>query len=106
MPPKTKIITDDSLKAVLVTTSHRGVFFGHVKDDKKLPKEITLSGARNAIYWQDTGGFIGLASKGPNSNCRIGATISELTLYDVTSVSAVTPEAEKAWINASVYGAK
>lgn len=98
--------TSKKLKPVLVTTAHRGVFFGHIKDNKKVPKEITLTSARNGIYWQDTGGFIGLASKGPNANCRIGATIGELTLYDVTSVSAVTPEAEKAWLAASTYGAK
>ena len=29
-------------KPVLVTTEFRGVFFGYVKNDKKLPEEITL----------------------------------------------------------------
>lgn len=33
-------------KAVLVTTEFRGVFFGYVKDESKLPEEITLTNAR------------------------------------------------------------
>lgn len=85
-------------KAVLVTTEFRGVFFGTVKDDKKLPEQITLTGVRNCIYWSsDVGGFLGLASNGPSSSCKIGAEVPELTLYRVTSVSPVSPEAEKKW---------
>lgn len=89
---------------VLVTTKYRGVFFGYLKNDKKLPTEITLTGARLCIYWQDTGGFMGLASSGPNKNCRIGARIDEITVYDITSVSVVSAEAEKAWEGAKTYG--
>lgn len=85
-------------KAVLVTTEFRGVFFGYVVDDKKLPDQITLKDVRNCIYWHaSVGGFLGLAASGPNSDCKIGAQVSELTLYKVTSVSPVTAEAEKKW---------
>lgn len=92
-------------KAVLVTTAHRGVFFGHVKDDSKSPTEITLTGARNCIYWSaDVGGFLGLATKGPTKDCRIGATVQVLTLYNVTSVAQVDGAAIKAWEDARVYG--
>lgn len=84
--------------AVLVTTEFRGVFFGHVKNDKKLPAAITLTGARNCISWSsDVGGFLGLATKGPNSNCRIGTRVGELTLYKVTSVTPVDDSAVVAW---------
>ena len=94
-----------SSKAVLVTTEHRGVFFGHVKDDTKAPAEITLTGARNCIYWASSmGGFLGLATKGPDRECRIGARVGELTLYKVTSVTAVEEGAAKAWDDAKVYG--
>ena len=93
-------------KAVLVTTEFRGVFFGYVKNDKKLPAEITLTGVRNAIYWQDCGGFIGLASSGPNKNCRVGARIDEITLYKITSVTPVSDSAVKTWESADTYGAK
>lgn len=92
------------MKPVLVTTEFRGVFFGYVKNDKKTPAEITLTGARNCIYWDKCGGFIGLAATGPNNNCRIGARIDEVTLYKVTSLTSVTADAEKAWEKAETYG--
>jgi hypothetical protein len=91
-------MTKATLKPVLVTTEFRGVFFGRVKCAKKTPAEITLSGARNCIYWSsDVGGFMGLASRGPNKNCKIGARVPEITLYRITSVTPVEPEAVKAW---------
>lgn len=83
---------------VLVTTEFRGVFFGYVKNADKLPNEITLTNARNCIYWDSSvGGFLGLASKGVSSQCTIGATVGELTLYKITSVTPVTDEAAKTW---------
>lgn len=85
-------------KPVLVTTEFKGVFFGHVKDDKDLPNTITLKNARNCIYWSsDCGGFLGLASDGPTSGCTIGKQVKELTLYKVTSVTPVEKSAVKAW---------
>ncbi len=85
-------------KAVLVTTEFRGVFFGTVKDDKNLPNEIILTGARCCIYWShDVGGFLGLASNGPSKDCKIGVEVPELTLWKITSVTPVSPEAEKKW---------
>ena len=85
-------------KAVLVTTEFRGVFFGHIKNDKNLPNEIVLTKARNCIYWSaDCGGFLGLASKGPNSNCKIGVIVPELKLYKITSVTPVSDEATERW---------
>lgn len=85
-------------KAVLVTTEFRGVFFGYVKDEKKLPFEITLTNVRNCIYWSaDCGGFLGLAAGGPTSACKIGTKVDELRLFKVTSVTPVTDEAAKKW---------
>lgn len=85
-------------KPVLVTTEFRGVFFGYVRDDKKAPSEITLTGAKNCIYWAAScGGFLGLAANGPNKDCRIGARVDELTLYKITSITPVGVSAEKAW---------
>lgn len=87
-----------ALKPVLVTTEFRGVFYGYVKDDSKAPSQITLTGAKNCIYWSaDCGGFLGLASKGPVSGCKIGQRVDELTLYKVTSITPVSDTAEKAW---------
>lgn len=53
-------------RAVLVTTAHRGVFFGYAT--KTDGDTIKLRAARNCIYWhQSVRGFLGLASTGPNS---------------------------------------
>ena len=83
---------------VLITTNYRGVFFGYVKNDKNLPKEITLLNVRNCIYWaKDCGGFLGLAQGGPTKDCKIGTQVPECTLYDITSVTPVTDKAVKAW---------
>jgi hypothetical protein len=88
----------NSNQAVLVTTEFRGVFFGFVKDNSKLPAEITLTKARNCIYWASSvGGFLGLASKGPDSNCKIGSQVEEITLYKITSVTPVSDEAAVKW---------
>ena len=86
------------MKAVLITTEFRGVFFGFIKNGKELPKEITLTNVRNCIYWSsDCGGFLGLASIGPTKSCKIGALVPEVTLYKITSVTPVTDKAVKAW---------
>lgn len=85
-------------KAVLITTEFRGVFYGEIKDDKKLPKEITLKNVRNCIYWSsDCGGFLGLAAKGPTQGCKIGTKVSELKVYNVTSVTPVEKDAIEKW---------
>lgn len=89
------------MKPVLITTEFRGVFFGFIKNDKKLPEEITLTNAKNCIYWSsDCKGFLGLAAYGPTSSCRIGATIKEITLYKITSVTPVEEKAVELWIKA------
>ena len=87
--------TTDGERAVLVTTEHRGVFFGYTS---KIDGEtITLRNARNCIYWSaSVKGFLGLAATGPDLTCKIGPK-ADLTLRAITSVAEVTPEAVKAW---------
>lgn len=86
------------MKAVLITTEFRGVFFGYVKDATKLPEEITITGAKNCIYWASSvSGFLGLASQGPNKDCKIGKRVSEITLFKITSMSPVEDTAVEAW---------
>lgn len=86
---------------VLVTTQHRGVFFGEMENGampESLPQSLTLRNARNCLYWSaDTLGFLGLATSGPGSGCRVGPAAPRLTLYDVTSIAEVTPEAAEKW---------
>ena len=82
-------------RAVLVTTAHRGVFFGYATDTDG--ETITLRNARNCIYWSaDVKGFLGLASSGPTKGCRIGPK-ADLAVRNVTAVATVTPEAVAAW---------
>ena len=87
---------------VIVTTKYRGVFFGYA--DNTSGDTITLKNARNCLYWSaKTGGFMGLASKGPASGSRIGERVTSIELRKVTSVSQMTPAAVEAWEQANVY---
>ena len=82
-------------RAVLVTTSHRGVFFGYAEDTSGTT--IKLRAARLCVSWSaDIRGFMGIASHGPNSTCRIGPA-ADIEVRDITSVSEVTPEATAKW---------
>ncbi len=83
-------------RPVLITTEYRGVFFGYAEDTSG--DTVILRGARNCIYWSaKTGGFLGLASRGPGAGSRIGARIDRIELRKVTSVADVTPRAVEAW---------
>jgi len=82
-------------RAVLVTTVHRGVFFGYAADIDG--PTIFLRAARLCVYWTaDLRGFMGLAAQGPSAGCRIGPPCN-ITVRDITSVTEVTPEAVKRW---------
>lgn len=82
-------------RAVLVTTAHRGVFFGYATNTSGDP--IRLRAARNCVYWpREQKGFLGLATTGPLDGARIGPA-ADLELRDVTAVAECTPEAVAAW---------
>jgi hypothetical protein len=82
-------------RAVLVTTAHRGVFFGYTNDGDG--ETIKLRAGRNCVYWsQDVRGFVGLASTGPSSSCRIGPP-ADMQLRNITAVLEVSPEAVTKW---------
>jgi hypothetical protein len=81
---------------VVVTTEHRGVFFGLL--DGAPGETVTIRQARCCLYWStDVRGFLGLAAKGPSEDCRVGPPAPSLTLFKVTSVVEVAPEAAEAW---------
>ena len=82
---------------VLVTTSHRGVFFGYI-DEKKIQEQIlSLRAARNCLYWpSEQKGFMGLASQGPVAGCRIGPAV-DIELRDITFVGRCSEAATEAW---------
>ena len=85
-------------RPVLVTTAHRGVFYGYLDAQADETAEImVLHNCRNAIYWSGSHGFLGLAAHGPEKGSRIGAVAPRVLLHDVTSVSDCTDEAAKIW---------
>lgn len=87
-----------SERPVIVTTAHRGVFFGYATDTDG--EVIHLKRSRLCLSWSaDLRGFMGLASLGPNANCKIG-TAADITLRSITAVLEVTPEAEAKWNSA------
>lgn len=87
--------TKTTERPVLITTAHRGVFFGYATATDG--DCIKLSKARNCLYWDAaTRGFMGLAANGPTSGCRIGPAV-DIEVRNITSVVEVTPEAAAKW---------
>ena len=81
---------------LLVTTEHRGVFFGYGIPTTN--KVIRLEWVQMCVYWSsDIHGIVGLASAGPSSDCKIGPAAGAITLQGVTSIMEVSPEAEAKW---------
>lgn len=90
-----KKITSKRERPVMVTTAHRGVFFGYAS--KTDGETIALKSARLCLYWsKDCKGFMGLAANGPTTACRIGPA-ANITLRNITAVLEVTPDAAAAW---------
>ena len=85
-------------RPVLITTVHRGVFFGYAIDTSG--DTIKLSRGRCCLYWPaEQKGFIGLAVNGPVKGCRVGPA-ADIELRGVTSVSEATEAAVTAWEDA------
>lgn len=85
-------------RPVLVTTAHRGVFFGYAENTDG--DTIKLSRGRNCIYWPPSNkGFLGLASDGPAKGARVGPA-ADIELRNITSVSECTEAAVAAWESA------
>ncbi len=84
------------LAAVVVTTAHRGVFFGY-----GMPTDadtIRLERARMCVYWSaDMRGVLGLAAQGPSDTCRIGPAVPVLILRAVMAVLVCSDEAVARW---------
>jgi hypothetical protein len=82
-------------RAVLVTTAHRGVFFGYAAETAG--PTIKLRAARNCLYWSiENKGFLGLAADGPTKNARVGPA-ADIELRDITCVAECTDAAVDRW---------
>lgn len=85
-------------RAVLVTTAHRGVFFGYATETEGAI--IKLLKARNCLYWPtENKGFLGLANMGPVKGARVGPP-ADIELRDITCVAECTAKAADAWESA------
>ena len=85
-------------RPVVVTTEHRGVFFGFMNGSTESDKVVALTDAQMCVYWSaDVRGVLGLAATGPSGSCRITPAVPKLTVQDVTAVMDATDEAVKAW---------
>jgi hypothetical protein len=83
---------------VLITTQYRGVYFGTLVEHDQKERTCVLKDARMCLYWDaDTNGVDGLASRGPNSRCKVGSPAPKIWLPGLTSLVDCTPAAVKAW---------
>jgi hypothetical protein len=83
-------------KALLVTTAHRGVFFGYGTPSNE--STITLTKSKMCVYWTaGLHGVLGLATQGPGSGCKVGPAVTKITLRDVTAVIECTDAAAQNW---------
>lgn len=81
-------------RPVLVTTAHKGVFFGYASDTSG--DTIQLRRARMGIYWGTTRGLMELCETGPTPRSKISAR-ADIDLRNITAVFEVTPAAAQAW---------
>ena len=82
-------------RAVIVTTAHKGVFYGWASNTDG--DTITLKRSRLCIYWPaECQGFMGLAAKGPLRGAKVGPR-ADIMLRDITAVLECTEEATKLW---------
>lgn len=87
-----------SERPVLVTTAHRGVFFGYATETAG--STIKLRAGRNCLYWPAANkGFLGLAAMGPQKGARVGPA-ADIELRDITCVAECAPEAVEVWESA------
>ena len=93
--PETKTAQPAEERPVLVTTAHRGVFFGYATDTDG--DTIALARCRMCVYWSaDMKGVLGLASIGPSATCRVSPA-ADVVLRNVTAVAECSDAAVKAW---------
>lgn len=87
------------MRKIVVTTAHRGVFFGILESEDEEKQICILKEARNCLYWDSaTKGFLGLAKHGPiGTQCRIGPAAPALKLFDVTAIVDCTEDAVQKW---------
>jgi len=81
-------------KPLIVTTEHRGVFFGYGEPSDQ--PTIRLEKPRMVVYWSaDVRSVVGLAANGPSDACKVSPAASAIILRGVTSVIECTEAATR-----------
>ena len=89
------------MKPVLVTDSHRGIYFGYLVSQTNGGKTVKLERARHCFYYvakkkDGERGVYSLATSGPQGGSKIGPTVT-MTINDVVTVVDCTQEAVAMW---------
>ena len=83
---------------VMVTTEHRGVFFGYIEESDVNEDPLTIYEKQMCTYFSHAmRGVFGLSVQGPDDKCRIGPPAKKAILKNITSVVLCTKEAEANW---------
>ena len=89
------------MRAIVVTTEKRGVFFGYCEDESTAPEKLVLNNCRMCVYWSAAErGVLGLAAVGPLDGCRISNAVDSVTLWQITGIFAASDKAVKRWEDA------
>jgi len=96
-PPPIKFVKTP----VLVTDSHRGIYFGWLVAASEDLSSVQLEGMRHcysyAVPAQDgERGCYSLATVGPAPGSRVGPPVTAI-VRDVVTITDVSPEAVEAW---------
>jgi hypothetical protein len=86
-------------RPIIVTTAHRGVFFGYTSNTDG--DTIRLTKCRMCVYWDASmRGVLGLGSEGPGSACKISRPVDAMDVRNITAVIDVSPNAVARWESA------
>lgn len=86
------------MRAVLITTAHRGVFAGLISEDQDITaKSMPLQEAKMAIYWGTTRGVMELAHSGPTTKSKVSLPANIPMLNDITAIFEITEDAWAKW---------
>lgn len=103
--PKTKSTKSPAAKPrpVLVTTLHRGVFFGFTAAPEGA-ETIKLTSCRNVLYWPaECRGYLGLAANGPVRGAKVGPVAETVELRNITSVTDMSDATGKIFADFPVW---
>jgi hypothetical protein len=82
---------------VLITTTNRGVYFGHLVENNA-PASVTLERARVCASWDcDEEGYLVMAVRGPRGVAQVSPACERLTVYGVATIAECSPEATEEW---------